>query len=213
MSSESAANVLGMGFGDLDVSVEWPDDAFMSLVCVSKDTVATAVSVLTSTINSFVQTALGMPLAYNAAGGAQVDSNLRAVLSMTMASVNNLLFQMALLPLYLPIVVQKVVLCTSNSLLAFTDVLGLSVTIGDAAIQAASGAALGQCLPERTTADVGTIRSTGALDAIGMVAGELLETVQQSAGNLVLSGISTSGDAVLSYIGGVISGMQDVTQT
>eukprot|EP00961_Rhodomonas_salina_P244178 3299427-Rhodomonas_salina.1 len=120
---------------------------------------------------------------------------------------------MALLPLYLPIVVQKVVLCTSNSLLAFTDVLGLSVTIGDAGIQAASGAALGQCLPERTTADVSTIRSAGALDAIGMVAGELLETVQQSAGNLVLSGISTSGDAVLSYIGGVISGMQDVTQT
>eukprot|EP00961_Rhodomonas_salina_P246137 3325769-Rhodomonas_salina.1 len=87
--------------------------------------------------------------------------------------------------------------------MAFTDVVGLNVTIGDKAIQDVTGTAIGQCLPERTATDVTSIRGVGMMRAVGIVAGELMETATHAISNLALASISTAGDAAIAWMVGV----------
>ena len=213
IATDTAAQVLGLGFGDTEVHVEWPDDAFFSLMCTAKDATATATSTLTATVNNFVQTAMNMPLEYSQTGAVHVDGNMRAVMTMVFTALNNLLFQAALAPLYSYIVLQKIIVCEANSLLAFTDVLGMSVFIGDRELQQDIGNTLGVCLPERSTTDITELKQVGVTDKIALVASELLATLEHSVSNLVMVSITTVVDAVFSWFVGVLRGIGDVAQT
>ena len=225
--TETMADILGLGFGDREVNIEWPDDAFYSGVCVVKDGLATAISGVTSAVNNMAHSAMSVPIGYTQQGAQHVDPNLGVFMTMVLTALNNLLFQLLLYPLYVYITLQKMVICEANSVMAFTDVVGLSVTIGKADIQNArrgelskhsdpdvqSSLLVGQCVTERTATDITNMRGLGMKQAVAAVAESLLASSKDVISNLAVRSLTGGFDATMAWMLGVITGVMDVSQT
>lgn len=211
IGTETIGDILGLGFGDLDFNIGWPDDVFFSSMCVAKDGFATAISAVTSSVNNMAHTAMGVPIGFSKQGAQHVDPNVGIFMTMVLTSLNNLLFQISLGPMYFLIVLQKMIICQTNSVMAFTDVVGVSVTIGRADLQESDF--IGECLPEKTATDIQDMQGRGAKTGIAGVAGALLTSAGNVMGNMATHSLTGSIDALTAYTVGVLTGVQDVTQT
>ena len=116
-----------------------------------------------------------------------------------MAATTNFLHQLALSPLYGLVAVQKIFVCSTNSLLAATS--GMSVTVGDASIQEASGIAAGKCMSQYYTSNAqsGGSVTMGAISTLRRV--------------VTLEVLIHPLDAWLTWMQGCVSGLQDIIQT
>ena len=211
IGTETIGDILGLGFGDLDFNIGWPDDVFFSSMCVAKDGFATAISAVTSSVNNMAHTAMGVPIGFSKQGAQHVDPNVGIFMTMVLTSLNNLLFQISLGPMYFLIILQKMIICQTNSVMAFTDVVGVSVTIGRADLQESDF--IGECLPEKTATDIQDMQGRGAKTGIAGVAGALLTSAGNVMGNMATHSLTGSIDALTAYTVGVLTGVQDVTQT
>ena len=126
------------------IKITWPDQVFYGLMCTMKDTLASQVSILTSTVNGMVQ--VSVPLAQMQMGQA-VDNKFLATFGMTMAAVTNFIFSLLLFPFYAAAAVQKATVCSTSSLIGL--VAGNNnVVIGDPDIQRGTDSTLGKCLTQ-----------------------------------------------------------------
>ena len=127
------------------VDIAFPDDAFVSAMCVAKDGPAQFFSILTSAINSMLQ--LGQAnVRYMYLGASNVDTNADAMLTQTMTAVNKFLSQLALFPLYNMASTYQTLMCQINGALSIVDVSGFTVRLRSADFVSGADAIAGQCL-------------------------------------------------------------------
>eukprot|EP00961_Rhodomonas_salina_P079000 1062346-Rhodomonas_salina.1 len=207
---QTLTTVLGLTLGDYNLDVSWPDEAFYGTVCIAKDGIASGVSVITATINNFIQKVLSLPMDEISGGAFSIDGNMKAIVTMSLTAVNFFLFQIGLGILYVPIIVQKLVVCQANSLLAFTDDLGFSVFFGNKDIQQDIENSFGTCVPDSIDAQTTVIHETGVQGALMRFAGSILRDVGSGS---IITAATTTIDAAIAWAKGVITGLQDVVQT
>jgi len=191
-------------------NVAWPDQAFYGLVCSLKDSYASMVSVFTSAINGVVQSSMPSTML---AHGETVDNRFLATFTLTMTAVTNFLYQLTLGPLYAAIAMQKIMVCQTNSLIAaISD--NNAVTIGDPAIQTASGVAAGVCMSQMHTENAQASNS-GVDTNKAFVSGsiQVLSRLGGLALQLPLDQLIHPIDVMFTYMLGVTMGLQDVLET
>jgi len=208
--SETMAGVLALSGGvEPPSSITWPDQAFFGYVCSAKDVTATGISIITSSINGVVQSVGEIPVVQ--ANQPSISNNAFILFSMTMAATTNLLNQIALMPLYAMMATQKTFVCTANSILAVAGGDQMSITLGDAEIQEIGAKGTGKCLSQ-FFAESTQGEGTGADNKGSLVTGAVHQLV--SAFNTMRLEILVHPiDASLTWMQGVISGLQDVVQT
>ena len=191
-------------------TIAWPDQVFYGLICSLKDSIASQVSVLTSTVNGIVQAST--PAVQIQLQDA-VDNNFLATFSMTLTAVTGFLYQLALAPLYAAIAMQKVVVCEANSLIGAVSGNN-AVTIGDPVIQTSSSVAAGVCMSQVFSENAQGLNSgmdndkafvSGSMQVISKIGGLAL--------TLPLDSIKHPMDVMFTYLQGVILGLQDVLET
>ena len=208
--SETMVAVLALSGGvSASSSVTWPDQAFYGYICAAKDVSATGISIIISSINGVAQSVGETPIAQ--AGDGDRTNNAMAIFSMTMAATTGFLNQIALAPLYSLIAMQKTYICNANSILAAVSSDKLSMTIGDPAIQDASSKATGKCMSQYF-AENAQGDGSGTDNAKSLVDG-VVETMTNTAMNIRLDSMIHPIDATLTWMSGVVSGLQDVVQT
>ena len=208
--SETMVSVLALSGGvEVPTAITWPDQAFYGYICAAKDVSATAISIAVSTINGIVLSAQGTPLA-NANSG-NVNDNFNALYTMKMAATTNFLNQLALGPLYSMIAAQKTYVCSTNSILAVLGSDKLDMTIGDPAIQNSSDIAAGRCMTQFFAEN--TQGEGSGTDNAGSLMEGVVADIMTMAMNIRLDVMMHPMDATLTWMQGVVSGLQDVVQT
>jgi hypothetical protein len=175
-----------------------------------KDSIASQISIITSTVNGIIQASVPVAAAMI---GEPVDNNFLAMFSLTMTSVTNFLFQLCLAPLYAAIAAQKVVICQANSLIGV--IAGDNhIMIGDPEIQTASSAAAGVCVSQVFSENAqGTNSGMDNDQAAATGSSQLLLKLGGLALSLPLDALKHPIDILFTYAQGVIMGLQDILQT
>lgn len=208
--SETMVSVLAMSGGvDPPQTIAWPDQAFYGYICSAKDVTATGISIVTSSINGVIQSVAESPVAQSYQPA--ISNNAFILFTMTMAATTNFLHQMALFPLYGLIATQKIFVCNANSILAVVGGDKMSVTLGDPEIQDASAKATGKCMSQYF-AESSQGEGSGTNNKGSMVAGAVSEIVTAFSA-MRLEKLVHPIDAMLTWMQGCISGLQDVVQT
>ena len=125
-----------------------PNQAFYGYVCAAKDVSATAISIVISAINGVVQSVGQVPVAEASSQTHLISNNAMILFTMTMEATTNFLHQIALYPLYVLIAMQKIYVCSANSILAVASQNQLAMTIGDPSIQSFSDIGAGRCMTQ-----------------------------------------------------------------
>lgn len=220
---ESYGTVLDLSFDigeSKRLSIESIDDSFHGQVCAWKDLAGTSSSIFTSMIGAILisKNNAGATVGSNQwdQGGNDVSDRLNAKVVMATNGVNAFLYQLLLGPLFILMGSQKAYVCGGNSIMALTRSNGFSITLGRSDLQAASDQVAGKCLTSYTAACVDNMQEAGSNQCVASVANSILSQGQQlvsSVFNAVyLDPVMHAADAVLSYVGGVISGLQDMAQ-
>ena len=150
----------------------------------------------------------------SAALGEPVDNKFLAEFSLTMTSVTNFLFQLALAPLYAAIAAQKVMVCQANSLIGIIAEGDNHISIGDPEIQTASSAAAGICLTQVFSENAqGTNSGMDNDQSSAFGSSQLLMKLGGLSLSLPLDTIKHPMDVLFTYAQGVILGLQDILQT
>lgn len=213
--------------------VEWVDDVFFSYVCTAKDMAGQGTAVFTSAVGAAIiseHRKMVSPV-LESSGGKKIDDKFTANVALRLTSVNAFLYQMSLAPIYALIAVQKIFVCNTNSLMAIVDELGFSVQLGQADLQRASDAGVGECLSPFFESKVQDVNALKNPDDIATGANEILGNQQHSAPNSFnevskklmgkFVGLYTQFsfqapvvllDALFTYLSGVVTGIQDVAQ-
>lgn len=186
--------------------ITWPDEAFFDLICVSKDGMAHLTSIISSIVNVALSSTINLPLETISSGGRSVDANIKAIFTMISQSFNQLFFQASLIPLYMSMVLQKIVVCESNSLLALVSPDGLEVSLGHEEMRGAGT----KCMPESVNTETSFIEEKNVKDNI---VSSTFNAKIDFIGSAALNSVVTVIDAGISYAKGIVSGMQDVAQT
>ena len=211
MISSTLTNIIETSGGIIaPYNITWPDQAFYGVICAQKDVTASMVSILTSTVNGIVQAS--MPIAM-LANGETIDNKFLATFSLTMMAITEFIFQIALLPLYMAIGAQKVVICQVNSLIAAVSGNN-AIVIGDASIQSATSAADGVCMSQVFTENAQSLNN-GMDNNQAFVSGttQMLSRLGGLALQLPLDALIHPIDVMFTYILGVVIGLQDVLET
>lgn len=201
--AETMSSVLALSGGiEAPKTIAWPDTAFFGFMCSAKDITASSVSILTSSINGIVQSAAETPLAQNSQ--SKVSNKALMVFSMTLTATTNFLNQVALFPLYSLFATQKIFVCSANSVMAAIGSDQMSITIGDPTIKNLSSKST-KCMSQYFT-EMSKSSDNTATFSNGAIA-KLTEAYAAIKMDFLIHPI----DATLTYISGVISGIQDVT--
>jgi len=207
--SETVVTVLDLAGGiKAPDSVKWPDQAFFGHVCAAKDMTSTAISIVTSSINGIVQSVGETPIAQ--AGQASISNNVFVLFTMTMAATTNFLNQIALAPLYMMMATRKIFVCQVDSILSVVEPENMKVTFGDPAIQQATAKHTGKCMSQYFTENM---KGAGSGSDAGFVARAAVERLSEAFASMRMDKLIHPIDALLTYMSGVISGLQDVIQT
>ena len=211
MISSTLADVIEATGGiSAPMSITWPDQAFYGIVCTQKDVIASTVSILTAAINGVVQASLP---AIMLASGNVVDNRFLATFTLTMMAVTEFLFQLALLPLYVAIGFQKVVVCQVNSLIAVVTGNN-AITIGDPDLQSATSVASGVCMSQVFTENAQSLNNGMDNDqAFASGTTQVLSRLGRLSMQLQLDALIHPVDVLFTYLLGVVIGLQDVLQT
>jgi hypothetical protein len=208
--SETMVSVLDMSGGLTPSSeISWPDQAFFGYICSAKDVTATGISIITASINGAVQSIGEIPIVQ--ANQPTISNNAFVLFSMTMAATTNFLNQIALMPLYGMMATQKTFICSANSILAVVGGDKMSMTLGDPSIQELSNKATGKCMSQFHSENMQG-EGTGTDNTKSMVAGAVGQLVNTFV-SIKLDFLIHPIDATLTWMQGVISGLQDVVQT
>lgn len=209
---------LSLQKGLTGVTLTWPDDRFFGYICTIKDNNAHMISVLTSALNGVIQ--MGHSAVMYLQGGAhEIDSNFNALVTMPLTALTNLANQVALAPLYPLIVMQQIMMCRANGVMAIFDATGYTVRVGDTTMQKASARLVGQCLTQnfveknRNPQDAANSGSTASI----------VSQVIQSSANALLPQLTFRGftleplmhylDGQIAFWMGVVYGLSDVLQS
>jgi len=192
------------------VDIAFPEDAFMSQMCVAKDASAHLFSIATSMLNSALQ--LGKAdVGYIYHGAVNVDTNADAALTVTMLAVTSFLQQMNLLPIYAMIATHQILMCEVNGMLAVIDSTGFRLRVQSAALADANSIVAGQCL---SVGDEMLARYPSENQA---ALGYKLTSTLQNLFNLVLIQQIQPGlsylDALLTYLSGIVTSMGGILMT
>ena len=192
------------------VDISFPEDAFMSQMCVAKDAGAHLFSIATSMLNSAMQ--LGQAdVGYIYHGAVNVDTNADAALTVTMLAVTSFLQQMNMFSIYSMIATHQIMMCEVNGMLAVIDATGFKVRVQSAALSDASSVIGGQCLtvgdemmaryPSENQAALGYKLSTTLQNLFNLI---LIQQIQPSLSYL---------DALLTYWSGIVTSMGAILMT
>lgn len=209
---------LSLQKGLTGVTLTWPDDRFFGYICTIKDNNAHMISVLTSALNGVIQ--MGHSAVMFLQGGAhEIDSNFNALVTMPLTALTNLANQVALAPLYPLIVMQKIMMCRANGVLAIFDVTGYTVRVGDASMQDASARLVGQCLTQnfvsknKNPTDAANSGSTARIISQVIQSSATALLPQLSFMGLTLETMMHAIDGKITYWMGVVYGLSDVLQS
>lgn len=196
------------------LEITFPDEAFFTTICQSKDILTDTVGILMSTVNGIViKTKQFMDA--SSASLKPSDDRFNARMTLTSASMTNLFSQFLMLPLYVLIASQKTIVCTANSLFAVMnlDALGnFQLTIGNANQREVSSQVAGTCLTELVQQDMQNIGYGDAKKNLASSITQLINNMYTAFKLFPMEPVIHNIDAVLTYIVGVINGMMDVIQ-
>jgi len=210
ISSTLADAIEATGGINPPASITWPDQAFYGVVCTQKDAIASMLSILTATINGIIQAS--MPITMLASGNV-VDNRFLATFTLTMMAVTEFLFQLALLPLYVAIGFQKVMVCQVNSLMAVVTGNN-AIVIGDPGLQSATSAASGVCMSQVHAENAQSLNNGMNNDqAFASGTAQILSKLGGLSMQLSLDALIHPIDVMFTYVLGVVIGLQDVLQT
>ena len=209
--AQATGTVLQITLGDVKTfDITWPDEAFFGILCVSKDAIAHLTSVFSVTVNFLVQSVLGTPLQNIIEGAFSISTDLKAVATFASQSINQLLFQIALAPLYAAIFVQKLVVCQTSSLLAVSDSLGVKVTFGSEQLRQTASVVVGQCVPDGIETSSATLEETGEKERLAKAAAEISTDFFAT---FALGSATSAIDILIAYMKGIVTGFEDVAQS
>lgn len=206
---------LSLQKGLTGITITFPDDSFFGYVCTVKDQQAHFISIFTSAVNNVVQVAHSA-MVYLEGGAHTIDSNFNALVTMPITALTSFLYQVFLGPIYMLIVAQKIMMCNVQGVVAVFDPAGFTVAIGDATLQAASDALVGQCLTQNFAT-----RSANPTDASNARStAQIVTQVAQTSAVAVLPSLTFRSstlnsvmhmlDAQISYLMGILSALADM---
>lgn len=199
--AEAITSVLAVSGGiEAPGEIKWPDTAFFAYICSAKDVTSSSISILTSSVNGVVQSIAETPVAQNAQ--SKISNQALMIFSMSLAATTNFLNQIALFPLYSLLATQKIFICSANSIVSLVGNDKMSILIGDSRIKnmtKKTSKCMSEYYNEAGKSSEGSTFTTGAV-------AELVQTVVSLKMDFLIHPI----DAALTWMSGVISGMQDV---
>ena len=208
--SETMVSVLSLSGGvNPPTEITWPDKAFFAYICSAKDMSSTAISIVTASVNGIVQSIGEMPMVQ--ANQPVITNNAYILFSMTMAATTNFLNQIAMAPLYAMMSTQKIFICNANSILAVVGQDKMTVTLGDRDIQDASAKATGKCISQYF--EEGAIGAGTGTDNDKSMISAAVDRIVETYAAVKLESLIHPMDAALTWLQGVITGLQDVIQT
>jgi hypothetical protein len=144
---------------------------------------------------------------------AQIAKNFGASVTMASNAVNNLLFHIFLGPIYMTIVMQKITVCTNNAMFAVLDSLGFGASVGRKDLQDASAVVAGVCLSERVSTAANNLGENTANSDLNTFLTNLMSTTGVALTSLLTEPYVHVVDGIITYMIGIIVGMQDIAQT
>lgn len=186
-------------------SVKWPEDAFVSSVCASKDVVveisAGFTSIIGSTIVDFQNTA-------NALTDSEVfviDSRWNAQFFMGLHAITKLISSILMVPVYSAMALQRCLTCLTNDLFMTLD----NVSGGFVRLDFGGVHDKGVCLSENVGERMRELNVREDLDEVSSIVTEIQDIVRMQPYDKI-SHILDSGFA---YLIGIVDGIMDVAQT
>eukprot|EP00960_Hanusia_phi_P014781 437869-Hanusia_phi.AAC.1 len=196
------------------LEITFPDEAFFTTICQSKDILTDSVGILMSTVNGIVM----KTKQYMDASSASLrpsDDRFNARITLVSASMTNMFSQILMLPLYFFIASQKTISCTANSLFAVMnlDVLGnFQLTIGNAYQRDISSQIAGTCLTELVQQDTQNIAFGNTKQNLASSISQLVNNMYTAYKLFPMEPVVHNIDAAITYVVGVLNGMMDVIQ-
>lgn len=214
---ETITTIIGLSLSTTPVAdgiqVRWIDDGFYGAICSAKDAIVSFISVLTSIINFIAQSVTKEPISYTESGSQRIDSNFQAMFTLVVTSFNNLLSQLMLGVLYVFLALQKVAICELGSLMALISNTGFKITIGIPEIQNASDKSLGKCLTTYYSENINTPSESSNLANFATLVAGISSQVSKAGVGSFLELLKHPLDAAITWLIGLITGVQDVIQT
>jgi hypothetical protein len=214
--AEIIANSIDMAIGNTEgtYTLEWIDDVFYTNVCESKDIITSLMGAFASTINALIE--LFNTPTNTQPDGKRLHDHAEASTTLIMSSVTQLMSNIMMWPMYQIIAVQKVFMCFGNTMLIVVDDLSEnSVRIGSVEFAKGSDAAVGVCLTahfSEQTQYVG-VSDKAAADTFGVSSASIFGDLLAIGGSLPFEGLKHLLDTQLSWLIGLVKGVQDVIQT
>ena len=209
---------LSLQKGITGVALTWPDDRFFGYICTIKDNNVHFISIITSALNSVVQ--LGHSSVIYLQGGApDINSNFNALSTMPLTALTGLVNQIFMQPLYVLVVAQKVMMCKVNGVLSIFDASGFTVRVGEASLQEASDAMVGQCLTQNfVTKNNNPADSSNAASTARIVGQIAQSSVMAALPQLTFQGQTLETlmhylDGSISYFMGITFGLADFLES
>jgi hypothetical protein len=193
------------------VALTAPMDAFFGNLCEAKDLSAEFFGIIMSAVNSILQiTRVPVPLLQDA---ALVDSNANTIASLSTAAMIGFMHQVALAPIYLLAVANKISTCQIQGYLSVASGGAFTIELASARQLDASGAIGGQCLMQST--EVSAQQSGDA--ASQRSAGQALATMAVGGAQLALRRRLEPAlhvwDGAMTYASGVLGSLANLLQT
>jgi hypothetical protein len=204
-----------------EYEIDWPEEAFMSTMCASKDAIVESMATFTAVVG---QSALTVDTALDTVQvrTAMSDSRWRARFFMGLEAMTRLLSSIAMLPMYAAIAAQRTVTCLQNDIvLIFQNAIGSDsipkIRLGNKRVQermardSDAGTEVGACLSS-VIAD--RMREVAIQpDFSSSEISTFVREIQDLKRRMPYESLSHYIDIFLSYAIGIVNGIMDVAQT
>ncbi|KAJ1468512.1 hypothetical protein T484DRAFT_3629701 [Baffinella frigidus] len=193
------------------------DEIFISQICLQKDAIFDIAGTVTSFLNAninmvddLVQSSGDVGALFNAPRIFDVEDFVsseyrQAQRTMVLAAVTRFLGNVGIGAVYPLLVARKMMMCQANDLVAIFSVVGLSLTITSPEYEDAYDAMTGKCMTDFESDNIDNGSSSTGVNAV-------LDGIVAWLGTVPFANYKHLIDAALSYMMGLIRGVQDMVQ-
>ena len=204
------------GKGGTEDTMDGLDELFTAQMCLQKDTIFDIAGTITSFLNANIDMVEGLVTDDGKVGALFsapkvhdvenfVNSEYReAQRTMVLAAVTRFLGNIGLGAVYPMLVARKMMICQANDIVSVFDVAGFQLTITSPEYEDAYTGMVGKCMTEFESDNVQDEQSDGVNSALDGIVAWL--------GTVPFANYKHAVDGSLSYVQGLIRGVQDMVQ-
>ena len=188
-----------------------PMDAFFGNLCEAKDLSAEFFGIIMSAVNSILQiTRIPVPLLQDA---ALVDSSANTIASLSTAAMTGFMHQVALAPIYMLAVANKISTCQIQGYLSVVSSGTFKIELSSARQMEASSAIGGHCLMQSTEVSAQQSGDVASQRSAGQALAQMAAGGAQLALRRRLEPALHMWDGAMTYVTGVLGSFANLLQT